>query len=652
MNLINALNSTDQESYKVKDLPGLSLIDDKYKPIMHAGQIEIYSENNTNLFFWKFEKPRGVVDKLNSSSSSSSTYLTDTLHKDELIIWLNGGPGCSSMDGALMEVGPLRINQNNEVYFNDGSWMEVADILFVDQPAGTGFSNTDHYDNELTQSSKDFIVFLKNYFDLFPLDKDKKIYIAGESYAGQYIPYIADYILQENSKDNEFNIDLKGLLIGNGWIEPNLQSLSYVPFALDNGLIDKKDDYMLKLLKQHEKCQIEMNDIKNEKFEKVQCTKLLDVLLRYTRDKTVDKDKQCLNMYDFRKHDSYPACGSNWPEDLPQVTSFLNIPIVQENLNLKFKKQWHECDNSVGAHFNPKLKISVHSFDLLPNLLKQIPIMLFSGDKDIICNYLSTEMVIDKLDINNGEQLGFSNNVNDKNWYYNDTQVGEFKNEFNLTYVKIYNSSHMVPFDLPDVSRGLLDIMMLNTRDSKDKLITPVYDIDEGTYHYDSIEEDKIQPLKPQQPQQSPSSSVKKHGLPFYFFELVLLAVLIYMFYYFYKIYSGTVGRSSFLTSSSRKKKRVHWFDESSTIEDEIVNKKTTSSSTSTSTSAIGSVLNKLGYGLKYNNVSNNEDGEIGESNRDIEMGNVDDQFLVQSDDEEYVGGGDNEFTQDGDDRL
>lgn len=67
------------------------------------------------------------------------------------IFWLNGGPGCSSMDGALLETGPFRIDENEKVIYNNGSWHKFGDIIYVDQPAGTGFSFTNEYITDLDQ---------------------------------------------------------------------------------------------------------------------------------------------------------------------------------------------------------------------------------------------------------------------------------------------------------------------------------------------------------------------------------------------------------------------------------------------------------------------------------------------------------------------
>lgn len=75
--------------------------------------------------------------------------------RQRTVIWLNGGPGCSSMDGALMEVGPFRVTEDQTLVNNEGSWHEFANLLFVDQPVGTGFSyvDGDGFIHELPEAS-------------------------------------------------------------------------------------------------------------------------------------------------------------------------------------------------------------------------------------------------------------------------------------------------------------------------------------------------------------------------------------------------------------------------------------------------------------------------------------------------------------------
>ena len=109
-------------------------------------------EHNGNLFFWHFQNQH-------------------IANKQRTVIWLNGGPGCSSEDGALMEIGPYRVAEDEKTLtYNNGSWSEFANLLFVDNPVGTGFSyvNTDSYVSELSEMAAQFVIFLEKYFEIFP----------------------------------------------------------------------------------------------------------------------------------------------------------------------------------------------------------------------------------------------------------------------------------------------------------------------------------------------------------------------------------------------------------------------------------------------------------------------------------------------------
>lgn len=571
----NITNEQNRE-YLVESLPGAPEGD---LPVMHAGQIDLSRPNSSELFFWRYA-------------------LREYDSRKDLIIWFNGGPGCSSMDGAIMEIGPFRPKDDEgNLAWNDGTWLKAGDLLFIDQPMGTGFAYTEgHYDEELTQASTHLIEFLQKYLELFPGDSTKKVYLAGESYAGQYIPYFADRILREVDSGG-LKMNLKGLLIGNGWIEPNLQSLSFVPFAVENGLITKESDQFDRLLRQHEKCQNAINDPKNTDFEIHQCDKVLDVLTRATRKESPDIDIRytCYNVYDYRKTDSYPSCGAHWPEILPEAQKYLNLDDVQTSLNLEHKKKWEECTGQVSNKFSPKK--SAQSFDLLPYLLTRLPIMLFSGNKDIICNHVGTEMLIKKLDI--GGRTGFSDSTPILDWLYDGTMVGDVRSENNLTFVRVFNSSHMVPYDLPEVSLGLMDLI----RGGR------MVDIDDG-----HIETPVHGPLGTEVAFGTGPTIVSKkkdHRMDDrVVWAIGILSVIVACLAVW--LLRRKV-KSSISSGKKRSNKRVHWEDDTSETE------------TESDDTMLGSVLTKLGYGKHYNKLEG-----------DIELGDVEqpDQFVV-SDDED-----------------
>lgn len=437
------LGRTGQSSqdFLVTSLPGLfDNIAEPDIPMMFAGQLELYNEtNNTHYFFWSFEDQHKEPDAENKT-----------------IFWLNGGPGCSSMDGALMEAGPLRINEKQQVTYNPGSWHKKGKIVFVDQPANTGFSYSLDYDHELSDVKWHFLCFIEKYLELFPEEKTNDFILAGESYAGQYIPYIATGFLEQRP-----DLHLAGLLIGNGFIDPWTQGISYLPFSVEAGIMTPDHPAWHTVLNQQTKCQ-QLIDAARAGHNPAQidvatriCDTVLDQILKHTADFGKASDQQCLNMYDYRLKDTYPSCGMNWPPDLKYVTPFLREDKIMDNLNLVFKYDWQECHGRVGNHL--KARHSKPAIDFFPQILEKTNIVLFHGNKDIICNYKGGEFLTNALTWNG--QKGFDESRPVYQWYHNGTSAGYLRSERNLTFVNVYDSSHMVPFDKPEVSRAIVDLL-------------------------------------------------------------------------------------------------------------------------------------------------------------------------------------------------
>ncbi|KAK0739927.1 Alpha/Beta hydrolase protein [Apiosordaria backusii] len=411
---------------------------------MHAGHIEITPDSNGNMFFWHFQNKH-------------------IANKQRTVIWLNGGPGCSSEDGALMEIGPYRLKDKDTLAYNDGAWNEFANVLFVDNPVGTGFSyvDTNAYVRELDDMADQFVTFLEKWYKLFPEYEHDDIYIAGESYAGQYIPYIAKHILERNKKGGESSHkwNLAGLLIGNGWISPPEQYEAYLQFAYEKGLVKKGSDIASKLEVQQRICSKQLA-VGPALVDNTDCEKILQDLLQLTAT-TKGNEQRCVNMYDVRLTDTYPQCGMNWPPDLDAVTPYLRRNDVNQALNINANKVtgWVECNGQVGANFRPSSKPSV---ELLPDLLKEVPIILFSGSEDLICNHLGTEALISNLQWNGGKGFEITPGTwaPRRDWTFEGEPAGFWQEARNLTYVVFYNSSHMVPFDYPRRTRDMLDRFM------------------------------------------------------------------------------------------------------------------------------------------------------------------------------------------------
>ncbi|KAF9525356.1 Alpha/Beta hydrolase protein [Crepidotus variabilis] len=169
-----------QKYFKVNDkLPNVTF------PITqsYAGNLPVNRAGHPNdtLFFWGFEKSPG----------SLSAPLT-TSNGQPWGIWLNGGPGSSSLYGLLFENGPININPDYSASSNNHSWNKLADYFWVDQPVGVGYATADEtgYAPDEDQIGKDFMGFLSNLVKVFPSLAQRPLQLTGESYAGQYIPYI------------------------------------------------------------------------------------------------------------------------------------------------------------------------------------------------------------------------------------------------------------------------------------------------------------------------------------------------------------------------------------------------------------------------------------------------------------------------------
>ncbi|GMM34869.1 hypothetical protein DASC09_021940 [Saccharomycopsis crataegensis] len=473
------INSQAADKYRVDTLPGIDGISNENQPTMYAGQLDISTEDSSKIFFWLFQ--------------------SRAVKHDKLVIWLNGGPGCSSMDGALMEVGPFRVLPDGQLEYNEGTWLHDADLLFIDQPKGTGLSTTNGtYAADLNQATSDFWNFYSNFVEIFDYYSDKEIYLAGESYAGQYIPYFAHGILENNAhlaKVMEMNymvndlkiqpstnedidlkipeilisnksVNLQGLLIGNGYIYPDVQALSYIPFALSKGLLNSSDSTQLNTVyKPHLACESVLRKPSNETvftFSHPICTdEILDQLLNVTRQSSNDS-YTCHNMYDYTLQSPYPSCGMEWPFDLPQVTSWLQNDTVLQHLNIESETSWSECDGNVSSslvNFN-----TTPSYFFLESLLDKIPIVLFNGGNDIICNHLGVENITDSLKW--GNQTGWSSSTKYFSMMLNGENFGQVKSERNLTLMEIYNSSHMVPYDHSYSSRSVLNYLFGNYKNA------------------------------------------------------------------------------------------------------------------------------------------------------------------------------------------
>ncbi|CAN8096292.1 unnamed protein product [Discula destructiva] len=180
----------------------------------YAGQLPLGNSTTDELFFWFFPSTNEAADQ-------------------EILIWLNGGPGCSSLEGLLQENGPFLWQDGTyQPIENPYGWNRLTNVIYVDQPVGTGFSQGTPTAKDEIDVANQFMEFWKNFVDTFDLT-GYKVYVVGESYAGMYVPYIASGMLDTNDTDY-FNVS--GIMVYDPCIAYDyLQgAVSVVPFVQNN----------------------------------------------------------------------------------------------------------------------------------------------------------------------------------------------------------------------------------------------------------------------------------------------------------------------------------------------------------------------------------------------------------------------------------
>ena len=178
---------------------------------MYSGQLRSSSTYENYFFYWLAPRP----DSLAPSSGDSSP----------LIVYLNGGPGSTSMNALWTGNGPLRVSETGSdtqgddfaiTYDTTISWQAAGDLLWVDQPVGTGWSYGEHTVTTLDEIGDEFVQFMLSFYEEYPDYKERELVLTGESFAGKYLSYTSRAILDYNDdQSNTFKFNLNNLILSN-----------------------------------------------------------------------------------------------------------------------------------------------------------------------------------------------------------------------------------------------------------------------------------------------------------------------------------------------------------------------------------------------------------------------------------------------------
>ncbi|XP_053204883.1 lysosomal protective protein-like [Panonychus citri] len=398
--------------------------------------------------------------------------------KDPLLLWLNGGPGCSSLLGFFTEQGPFRLNGNSSLDRNPYAWNKVANVIFLESPSGVGYSYSDsgNYTHDDDSTSLDALLAIKSWFNKFQAFKYHAFYLTGESYAGVYIPTLSVRLLEEP------DINYVGFAIGNGYLDQYLLGNSMLRFAYYHGLLDSQTwNTIVSSCCNHgdespDSCNFATNtnpkcvDIVNKANTFINKISLNPYAI-YEDCKTsassssVMLDKKSSNhstkvqsyraksgwhlirntintVFHKSSHtkvntDNEKVAGQTIPcVDDTNLINYLSRSDVRDALKIPSTlPDWTDCSETVSSNYKMQY----------PSLKKQVIAsikagkrgLIYNGDTDMVCDFLGDEWFSD--------QLGFKQIGEYEPWYVNNQVAGFVKHYQGFAYATIRGSGHTVP---------------------------------------------------------------------------------------------------------------------------------------------------------------------------------------------------------------
>ncbi|RHY13067.1 hypothetical protein DYB25_009342, partial [Aphanomyces astaci] len=386
--------------HKVKSLPHYN----DAKPInfdQYAGHIPLPS-NGQKMFYWLVE-----------SESNPST--------DPLVLWLNGGPGCSSLGGFFTELGPFVVQSDLSVKRNPYAWNRKANMVFLDSPAGVGFSqpllNASDYTDDFTAGR--LVEFLKQFLVLYPQYKNRDFYITGESYAGMYIPFLVHKLITDPVE----NLHLTGFAIGNPFTDTVIDGTFNTLQSCN--LLDRSDVYG-------------------------------DVCLLTQVTSLRSSMPQQLTSANPRRRSSAKLVrplthrGVIGPCQALYTAQYLQLYAVQRALHVyDMHVNWVSCNPRVTSRYT-RTRSALPKY---PTILQAgLKALVYSGDADATVPFLGTQrwLTTPNMDNNVSDGLDLSIVSPWQSWVGPDKQLAGYTVRYtNLTFTTVKGAGHMVPATRP-----------------------------------------------------------------------------------------------------------------------------------------------------------------------------------------------------------
>lgn len=447
------------QSDLITNLPGLT------NPVnfkQYAGYVNVNATNGRNLFYWFVE-----------SQDNPAT--------DKLVLWLNGGPGCSSVAGMMTEQGPFRPQQDGTLLINPYAWNAHANVIFLESPAGVGFSysnvNSDYTVGDV-RTADDAYNFLQGFLDRYPQYRNTPFWVTGESYGGHYVPELANRILEGNAAGNP-KINIEGFMAGNAWTYMPIDNAGAVFYWWTHALISDETYNGI-----NSNCDFaDIGPLKSDSrrvYDEDACDTFLDA---------ASNEMGNVNIYDIyvdvclssqRSHElqamaragskvhrvlanafqraqerlgeeinpPYQPCIDNW------VTTYMNRADVQKAIHANINYPWAECSSIVNYNFSD---VEASVLPLYEKFLADgsLKILVYSGDVDAIVPVTGTRAWLKTLNMTVVDSWS--------PWIDPNGQVGGYVTGYKgLTFATVREAGHMVPMTQPQRAQAMFNSFLLN----------------------------------------------------------------------------------------------------------------------------------------------------------------------------------------------
>jgi len=401
---------------------------------------------NRQLFAWHFDPEEAAYSNDGVASS--------------VILWLSGGPGCSSLLALFGENGPYTIEPRSlrtpEAVPNPYSWIKSgATVIWLDQPVGTGFSygGVPRHDTE-EGVAEDVWSFLVSWFKRFPEYEGRSLEIFGESYAGHYVPAVGRKILHKNQDNANYYLNLTGIAIGNGFTDPAVQYKYYAPFAKEHDLVPPAE---LKMMDQTLKlCEPLVDGCNSKDDDIIAWTECFNAYLVCNMGLIYPVELSGVNPYDIRDQcEVQPLC-----YDFSPIDDFLARPEVRDELGIPEDHTWSECNTVVdlamvyGGDWTKNFRKDVEEILDDKSSGNPIEVLIYAGEYDFVCNWMGNLAWTENLSWEGSEGYAAAK---EQSWVTATQKVaGTFKSYSNLTFLKVFDAGHLVPFDQPENSLDMV----------------------------------------------------------------------------------------------------------------------------------------------------------------------------------------------------